>query len=78
MDIVDFVTLSLSPADLNTYGLYGNNDYCLYPDFNDSGDHPVPILITITNTYLAIRWEVPKLPDNCAGIVLIKLYHHYL
>ena len=74
MNIVDFVTLclSLSP-DLNTYGFNANDDYCLSPDLNDSGDRPVPIFINITDTPIAIRWEVPKLPDNCAGRVVSSL-----
>ena len=49
------------------------DDYYLSPDLNDFADRPVPIFINITNTTLAIRWEVPKLPDNCADRVVSSL-----
>ena len=75
MDIVDSLSLSLSLslADLNAFGFNANDDYCLSPDLNESAERPVPILINITNTTIAIRWEVPKLPDNCVGRVVSSL-----
>ena len=76
MDIVDFVTLSLSltHTGLDILGIFNQyDDYCLSPDLNDSADRPVPIFINITDTTIAIRWEVPKLPDNCAGRVVSSL-----
>ena len=67
------LSLSLSLADLNVFGFNTNDDYCLSPDLNESVERPVPILINITNTTIAIRWEVPKLPDNCVGRVVSSL-----
>ena len=68
------LSLSLSAAALNFLGiLNANDDYCLSPDLNESAERPVPILINISNTTLAIRWEVPKLPDNCVGRVVSSL-----
>ena len=67
------LSLSLSLADLNAFGFNANDDYCLSPDLNKSAERPVPILINITNTTIAIRWEVPKLPDDCVGRVVSSL-----
>ena len=63
-----FLSVCLSPADLNVYGFNAEDDYCLSPDLSQSADCPVSILVSITNI------SDGKYPNY----QIIVLYHHYL